>query len=152
MQIVEATERDAAKILEYIKTLAAEEAFPYPVTVSLKDLRENLFKSSEAVSAVLFKSEDKVFGFAVYYLTFATTTGKKGIHLDDFYIEPEYRSLGYGRQFMSYLSEMATQKGFARFEWACVKSNLKARQFYRDLGASELDELCFYRINVPCRD
>ena len=147
MEIVSAVKDDLPTILQFIQELAIEEAFPYPVTVSLEDLEKNLFDGNSHIYVELIRHQNNDIGFAVYYETFATTTGRKGFHLDDFYIKPEFRSLGFGKQFMQYLARKAKANGYARLDWWCVEQNQKARKFYLNIGAHQLDDLVSFRMN-----
>ncbi|TQV86657.1 GNAT family N-acetyltransferase [Aliikangiella coralliicola] len=152
MEIVAAQIENADLIFEYIKALAVEEALPYQVSVTLEDLKINLLSEDARAEAVLLKSGNRFFGFATFYETFSTTTGKKGIHLDDLYIEPEFRSKGYGKELMNYLTRLAKSRGYARFEWWCMKSNHNAIRFYESLGANNLEDLCIFRMDKSTID
>jgi len=148
LEIRSATKRDCALVLHYIKALAIAENFPFAVAVTIDDLEKNLFNHSPTAHALIFYRHDKPCGFAVYYYSFSTTTGKRGLHLDDLYIEPEYQGLGIGRTALVYLAQLAVEQDCARFEWWALKSNDSAIKFYQKIGAQNLEELSIFRLGA----
>lgn len=137
--------RDAPLLLDLIRELAEAEEFPFPVTVTESDLRNSLFGSQPAAEAVLGFSEGKLVGFAVFYETFATTTGKRGLHLDDLFIRPEAQGNGFGRALLRHLAGIATERGCARFEWWALRTNINAIRFFQSVGARPMEELVIFR-------
>jgi ribosomal protein S18 acetylase RimI-like enzyme len=148
LQIRRATEADAAIVLHYIKALALAEGFPFTVSVTIADLEENLLSSHSNAQAVLVYQDDKPCGFAVYYYSFSTTTGKRGLHLDDLYIDPDYQGQGVGRKVLAHLANLAISENCARFEWWALKTNDRAIDFYKKLGAKSLDETIILRVDA----
>ena len=144
-EILVATKEDAELILHFIKKLAIAEEFPFEVSVTKEDLENNLFTSSNAEAVILYVDKEPC-GFAVFYYTFSTTTGKRGLHLDDLYIEPDHQGKGLGKKVMDYLSQLAISKKCARFEWWALKTNDSAIKFYNNIGAKSLDELTVFRL------
>ena len=104
-------------ILKFIQELAIFEKFPFDVTVTEDDLEKNLFAPKSRAEAIICYMDETPCGFAVFYNTFSTTTGKPGLHLDDLFILPEYQGQGIGKKVLQYLSNIAKEQGCARFEW-----------------------------------
>jgi ribosomal protein S18 acetylase RimI-like enzyme len=147
MQIRRATKADAAAVLHYIQALALAESFPFSVSVTVEDLEKNLFSPHSNAHALLIYQDDKCCGFAVYYYSFSTTTGKRGLHLDDLYIDPDNQGQGLGKKVLAYLAQLAVSDGCARFEWWVLKTNDSAIKFYKKLGAKSLEELIIFRMD-----
>ena len=138
---------DSELILQYIRDLAVAEKFPFQVSVTLLDIENNLFGENSPARAVIFSKGEKPCGFAVYYSTFSTTTGRQGLHLDDLYIEPELQGKGIGKRALMYLAQIAKEKGCSRFEWWALKTNDPAIKFYLGIGAKQLDEISVFRLD-----
>jgi GNAT superfamily N-acetyltransferase len=83
----------------------------------------------------------------VYFFTFATMVGKRGLWLDDLFVSPEFRGKGIGKALMAYLSEVAIEKGCGRFEWLVLDWNRSAIEFYQLLGATVLDDWRLCRLD-----
>lgn len=146
-EIKQATIHDTELILKYIKELAIAENLPYEVTVSKEDIEQNIFNKDSTVGALICYNEQIPCGFAVYYYTFSTSTGKKGLHLDDLYIEPSHQGKGYGKNVLAYLSKFAVKSNCSRFEWWALKTNVSAIKFYENIGARKVDEIFIFRLD-----
>lgn len=147
LKIQPATSSDVPLLLSLIKELAEVEKLPYEVTVTAEDLRKNLFGKHKSAEALLVYMADKVAGYAVFYQTFATATGRPGLHLDDLYIRSEFQGRGIGKKMLRHLASLVKHRDWARFEWWVLDSNDKAIGFYENIGARELEELHIYRLS-----
>ncbi len=147
MKIINATINDAELIIHYIKELVKAEKLPYKVSVTKKDVEQNIFGKHSNVKSLIFYHEQKPCGFAVYYFTFSTATGKKGLHLDDLYIDPSCQGKGFGTKALIYLAKIADENDCARFEWWALKTNTSAINFYEKIGSQKLDELHLFRLD-----
>ena len=136
---------DTELLLSMIRELAHAEEFPFPVTVSADDLQDSLFGPRPAADAVLAYAADQPAAFAVFYETFATTTGKRGLHLDDLFVRPEFQGRGYGKALVAHVAGIARDRGCARFEWWALTTNDPAIRFFSRLGARRMDELVTFR-------
>jgi ribosomal protein S18 acetylase RimI-like enzyme len=146
LAVRKAKETDAALIEALIKELAQAEQFPHEVSVTEDELKKNLFRENPAAEVLLFYQNDKPAGFAVFYQTFATTTGRRGLHLDDLYIRPEFQGQGIGKKALGVLASIAKQRGCGRFEWWALKWNQRAIELYETIGAHKMKELRVFRL------
>lgn len=147
LEMQDATKQDAALILHFIKELAIAEAFPFDISVTKESLEQHLFGDNRAAEAIILYMNKKACGFAVFYYSFSTTTGKRGLHLDDLYILPDYQGQGFGKQVLVYLAKLAIEKDCARFEWWALNTNVSAIKFYQNLGAKNLEEISVFRLD-----
>jgi GNAT superfamily N-acetyltransferase len=143
---------DVPTILELIGELAAYEREPDAAVATEADLHAALFGPDPAAFAHVAVREDstagdhEVAGFALWFLNFSTWTGKHGIYLEDLYVRPEFRREGHGRALLRELGRIATDRGYARFEWSVLDWNTPAHAFYRSLGATENHEWTTWRL------
>ena len=136
---------DAELLLHFIRELARIEAFPFPVTVTAQDLLDNLFGPRPAGEALLGFVEDEPACFAVFYETFSTTTGKRGLHLDDLCVLEQFQGRGYGDAMLARVAGIARARGCARFEWWALRTNARAIRFFEAKGARQMEELVIFR-------
>jgi GNAT superfamily N-acetyltransferase len=136
---------DIPLLIRLTRELAEVEKFPYPVTVSDDALRESLFGQRPAAEAVLGFVGAEPVGFAVFYQTFATTTGRPGLHLDDLFVRPAFQGRGYGKALLGHVAAVARGRGCARFEWWALRWNEQALGFYQAIGARRLEEIVVHR-------
>ncbi|NQD37583.1 GNAT family N-acetyltransferase [Permianibacter sp. IMCC34836] len=138
---------DVPLLLHFIQQLALAEDFPGPVVVTEVDLQRRLFGAEQLAEAVIVECEQRPVGFAVFYQTFSTTTGKAGLHLDDVYLEPAMQGRGLGKQVFAWLAAEALRRDCARLEWWSLRWNEQANAFYGRIHASVREELQIYRLD-----
>ncbi len=146
LAIRQAQASDAELLICFIRELAVAEDFPYPVTVTEDDLMESLFGSRPAAEALIGFSAESPVCFAVFYETFSTTTGRRGLHLDDLFVRPQYQGSGYGKTMLQHVAAIAESRKCARFEWWTLRTNERALGFFQAVGARRLDQLVIHRI------
>ena len=140
-----AQEKDAAKILYFIKELAAYEKMSDEVIATEELLKEWIFeqKKAEVIFAIV---DNKEIGFALFFHNFSTFLGRAGIYLEDLYVMPEYRGKGYGKALLKKLAQIAVERKCGRLEWWGLDWNQPSIDFYLSLGAEAMDEWTVYRI------
>lgn len=138
---------DVPTILGFVRDLAAFEKAPDAVKSTEPMLHEALFGADPAVEALIAERDGAAIGFAIFYKTFSTWTGKRGIWLDDLYVTPEARGSGAGAALLQALAGIAVDRGYARFEWWVLDWNTPALDFYRAKGAVAQDEWTVQRVD-----
>ena len=137
---------DTALILAFIGELAEYERLAHEVVADHDTLAAQLFGATPAAEVVIAEVDGQAAGFALYVHNFSTFLGRRGLYLEDLYVQPQYRGLGLGRRLMIHLARLAVQRGCGRFEWSVLDWNAPAIAFYRDLGATPLDEWTVQRV------
>ena len=141
-----AKETEAGLILEFIKKLAAYEKCSDEVVADEATIYNSIFV--EKAAEVLFAEEDGVvIGFALFFHNFSTFVGRKGLYLEDLFIIPEKRGLGYGKAILKYLANIAVERNCGRMEWICLDWNAPSLAFYRSIGAIPMDEWTVQRMH-----
>ena len=142
-----ATPADVPTMLGFVRDLAAFEKAPDAVQATEPMLHDALFGPQPAAEALVADLDGRAVGFAIFYLTFSTWTGKRGIWLDALYITPEARGQGAGAALLKALAGIAIDRGYARFEWWVLDWNTPAIDFYRAKGAIAQDEWTVQRVD-----
>lgn len=133
--MIRAAERkDAAAILGLIKELAAYEKEPDAVIVTAAQLENDLFNEQICQSLVV-EVESEIIGFALYYFAYSTWKGKC-LYLEDFYLKPESRRLGWGLKLFQKVRDIAIQEEVKRMDWQVLEWNTPAIEFYKKVGAN----------------
>lgn len=70
--------------------------------------------------------------------------GNVNLHLEDLFIDPEYRGKGYGKALLRKLAKIVVERGYGRFEWTCLSWNKPSIEFYLSLGAEQKDWNVFH--------
>ena len=144
-QIRPAKENEAGLILEFIKKLAEYEKCSDEVVADEAIIYNSIFV--EKAAEVVFAEEDNVvIGFALFFHNFSTFVGRKGLYLEDLFIIPEKRGLGYGKAILKYLANIAVERNCGRMEWICLDWNAPSLAFYRSIGTIPMDEWTVQRM------
>jgi GNAT superfamily N-acetyltransferase len=141
-----ATERDVGTLLGFVHELAAYERAPDEVVATEELLHAALFGPDQVATAIVAEHDGAPVGFALYFWTFSTWLGRKGIWLEDLYVQPAHRGLGLGQELLTELARRCVDAGGGRVEWAVLDWNEPALGFYRRLGATGQDEWTTHRL------
>ena len=119
--------------------LARYEKLEDQVVSTIGDFALALFGPTPAVEAVLLWSgpvdEGEPVAFALFFHNFSTFLGRRGLYLEDLFVEPAHRGHGHGKALLKHLARIAVERGCGRFEWSVLDWNVDAQQFYESLGA-----------------
>jgi GNAT superfamily N-acetyltransferase len=138
---------DAPTIVQLIRELAEYERAPQEAKATEDQIRAALFGPQPQVFAHMAEHEGEVAGFALWFCSFSTWTGRQGLYLEDLFVRPAHRGRGYGRALLQELARICVERGYARFEWAVLDWNEPSIGFYRALGAVAKDEWTVYRLS-----
>jgi len=148
-----ATSSDVADLHRFIVELAEAEEFPGAVTAQPADVAAALFGPDAMAEAVVAEVDGRPVGFALFYPTYSTVLGRRGIHLEDLYVVEEHRGGGLGREILAHLAHLAVMRGCARLEWWVLRTNVAALRFYARMQARDLDEIEILRLEgVPLHE
>ncbi|MCU1600598.1 MAG: GCN5-related N-acetyltransferase [Frankiales bacterium] len=142
-----ATPYDVPILLQLVQELAAYEKEPDAVRATEVDLQAALFGPDPSASAHVAELDGQVVGFALWYPTFSTWTGRPGLWLEDLFVRPEARGAGLGKALLVELARLCVERGWTRFEWWVLDWNEPAQGFYRSLGARPEDEWTVWRVD-----
>jgi GNAT superfamily N-acetyltransferase len=146
MQIRRATRQDIPEILALIVELADYERAVEEAKATPEQLEAVLFGDNPSVFCEMLDVDGEVAGFALWFLNFSTWTGSYGIYLEDLFIRPAYRHLGYATALLRHLATECVNQGYARFQWSVLDWNEPAISFYKSIGAWPMDEWTTYRL------
>lgn len=147
MSIRSATPADVPAILGMIQELAEYEKLSHLCVSTEAMLTDALFGTQPACECLVGLVNEEQVAFALYYHNYSTFRGQKGLHLEDLYVKPDFRSAGYGRELLVELARIAIKRQCARFEWAVLDWNETAIDFYEGLGAQVLPDWRICRVS-----
>jgi GNAT superfamily N-acetyltransferase len=146
LRIASATEPDVSLILSFIKKLAEYEKLSHVVVASEDLLRDALFGPRPAAEVIFAYWDDEPVGFALFFHNFSTFLGRRGIYLEDLFVDPPHRGKGIGKALLIHLARIAKERNCGRFEWAVLDWNKPSIEFYKSLGAVPLDDWTLFRL------
>jgi GNAT superfamily N-acetyltransferase len=146
LSIRPATADDVALVAQLVRELAEYERLGHAAVATEADLRRELFGERPAAEVLVAEVDGEPAGFALFFHSFSTFLGRRGLYLEDLFVRPAYRGLGLGRHLMAALARIAVQRGCGRFEWSVLDWNAPAIGFYRQLGATGMEEWTVQRL------
>lgn len=146
-QVRPAEPGDVPVLLELVHELAVYEREPDAVEATEDDLHRALFEQGVCSAHVALEADGTVAGFALWYPTFSTWTGRSGLWLEDLFVRPQARGTGLGRALLRELAGVCVARGWPRFEWWVLDWNSPAIGFYRGLGAVPQDDWTTFRVD-----
>jgi len=146
MNIRPAQPDEAPLILSFIKKLADYERCSDEVVATDEVIYDSIFVKHDA-NVVFVEEDGVVVGFALYFYNFSTFVGRKGLYLEDLFVLPEKRGLGYGKALLHHLARIAVEHNCGRMEWICLDWNEPSLKFYRSVGAVPMSDWTIQRLD-----
>ena len=137
---------EAGVVLDLIKQLAVYEKCESDVVADEATIHQSLFVERSA-EVVLAEEDGSVVGFALFFHNFSTFVGKKGMYLEDLFVLPEKRGLGYGKALLKYVAKLAVERNCGRMEWICLDWNEPSLKIYRSIGAVPMSDWTVQRLD-----
>ncbi len=139
-----ATVDDAALIVRFIRELGEfEKAPPGALKVTVEDVRRWGFGPEKVFEVILAEQDGDPRGFAMFFRNYSSWEGRPGLYLEDLFVPERFRKQGIGLALLKEVARIAVERGCPRVDWAVLTWN-PAREFYRSIGAVEMEE---WRIN-----
>lgn len=135
-----ATPSDTAAIFALTYELAEFEQLTHVFTATKEGLRDALFGPRPSIEALVAQNEERLVGYALFFHNYSSFVGKRGLYLEDVYVQPSQRGSGLGTAFLQRLAALAVERQCGRFEWTVLDWNQPAINFYEKLGATVLPD------------
>jgi GNAT superfamily N-acetyltransferase len=138
INIRKAVKNDCQPMMQLIKELAVYEKAPEEVTVSFDHFVESGFGERPVWWAFVAEVDEKVVGFALYYIRYSTWKGQR-LYLEDILVNEPYRGNGIGKLLFDRLLIEVKEKGFSGMAWQVLDWNEPAINFYKKYTGVNFD-------------
>jgi GNAT superfamily N-acetyltransferase len=129
-----AIKEDCPRLLELVRELADYEKAPEQVTVTPEHFMESGFGPNPVWWAFVVTLDEKVEGFALYYIRFSTWKGQR-IYLEDLIVTEKLRGKGMGKLLFERMLAEVKEKKFQGMAWQVLDWNEPAINFYKKYNA-----------------
>ncbi|XP_051903467.1 diamine acetyltransferase 1-like [Hippocampus zosterae] len=140
-----ATKADCKDIWRMIRDLAIHQKMLDQMMITYEDLERDAFGPNPWCETLMAevpeenKSKEgfKAVGFALYFYSYSTFKGRT-VYLEDFFVMPEFRGFGIGKNLLRTVAKVATEKQCAHLELSVLGQNINSRSFYAAHGAEDI--------------
>jgi GNAT superfamily N-acetyltransferase len=140
---------EAGLVLSLLRELAEYEKLLHEVEATEADIDTALFGDNPLLFCEIAEWQHEPVGLAVWFLNFATFSGKPGLYLEDLFVRPAYRGKGIGKALLAHLARACVANGWSRLQWSVLDWNAPSIAFYKSLGAVLMDEWTICRLSGP---
>jgi GNAT superfamily N-acetyltransferase len=135
-----ATPADVSAIFSLMLELAEFEKLTHLFIATEAGVHDALFGPRPGAEALVAINGGKTVAYALFFHNFSTFLGKRGLYLEDIYVQPSMRGTGLGREMLCTLAALAVERQCGRFEWTVLDWNQRAIDFYEKMGATVLPD------------
>lgn len=137
---------DVTAMLALMRELAEFERLTHLFVATEESLHEALFGARPVAEALVAEQDARVVGYALFFHNFSTFLSRRGLYLEDIYVQPGLRGSGLGTALLQRVAAIAVERQCGRFEWSVLDWNQRAIDFYAKMGATVLPEWRIVRI------
>jgi GNAT superfamily N-acetyltransferase len=147
-----ATSADVGAMLALMYELAEFEKLTHLFVATEDNLNDALFGARPSAEAIVAERDGTMIGYALFFHNYSTFLGRRGLYLEDLYVQPAQRGSGLGKMMLRYLAALAVERQCGRFEWSVLDWNQNAIDFYEKMGASVLPDWRIVRMTGEALD
>jgi GNAT superfamily N-acetyltransferase len=133
-------EQDIPAVLALMAEFAEYEKLSRYLAITEEKLREVMFAEHAFVSGLIGTSNSEPVGYAIFYPSFSTFRGQRGIFLEDLYVSEKSRGTGLGELMLRRIAALVRSQGIERIDFHVLDWNTPAINFYAKLGAVRADD------------
>lgn len=141
-----AKETEVDLILNFIKESAAQEKMLSEVSATELMLKQTLFESSPKAEVLLGFLDDKPVACMIFYHNYYSILATAGIFIETAYIQKPYQGYGLARRMLSFIANIALDRGCKRLEWSVSSRNTMVKEYYPRMGARPLKGWTTYQV------
>src|SRR5580693_3054598 len=131
---------DAPILATLIREFAEYDRMGQEAGVTAEDIVRDGFAAHPKFRAVIAEWNREPAGYALFFEFYSTFQGRAGLFLEDIFVRPPYRKQGIGKALLAHVAGIAWNEKYFCMRWEVLDWNAPAIEFYRNLGASFLDD------------
>jgi GNAT superfamily N-acetyltransferase len=140
---------DVPRLLDLIDGLAEYEQLARPDAPARERLAADALAHPPRFRTLLADVDGVTVGCAIYFFTYSTFRARPTLYLEDLFVLPGVRGQGAGVALFRACAREAVAQGCARMEWQVLAWNTPSIDFYKRLGARQLEGWLPFRLELP---
>lgn len=141
-----ATAADADAMHAMILAMASEAGAADRMISSVDDFRRFGFSDPPCFHALMAERDGVALGLCVYFFSFSTWRGTRGVYIQDIYVASSERGRGLAQCLIAETARRAGAQGARFLRLSVHRKNLAARKFYAKLGLQHAADECTYMV------
>lgn len=133
-------ESDLSSVVDLLKEFAEYEELSEYCEITVERLRLAMFSADSNVEGLITLDGETPIAYALFFPSFASFRGQRGLYLEDIYIKPDYRRDNLGERMLRTIAATAVARGFERIDFNVLLWNTPAVNFYEKFGAVRNDD------------
>ncbi len=136
LEIRRAVEADAGAIHALVIELAAAIGMTDKVASRVEDIRDQGFGADPAFEALIAERDGAAVGLCLFFESFSTWDGRRGVYVQDIYVSEAARGLGLGlgRRWLAEAAAISRARGGSYLRLSVEAENDRAQTFYQRIG------------------
>ena len=148
-QLRPATRQDIPHIHGLMLEMAQFEKLTDIFKATEASLAESFFGDRPAANCLVAHTVEESaipVAYIMWFHNYSSFLDKRGLYLEDVYVQPAHRGQGVGKMVLKHLAKLALELDCGRFEWTVLDWNQNAIDFYKHHGADILPEWRIVRV------
>ncbi len=144
-----ASAQDIPHILGLMREMAEFEKLTDIFQATEASLRKSFFGAQPAANCLVAHTADRPqapVAYIMWFHNYSSFLDKRGLYLEDVYVQPAHRGKGVGKMALKHLARLALELDCGRFEWTVLDWNQSAIDFYEHHGAEILPQWRIVRL------
>jgi len=127
---------DAEAVYALVVELARARNMTDKVVSTVADIARDGFGSDPAFTALIAEVDGAAVGLCLFFGSYSTWRGRRGIYVQDLVVADSARSLGVGQRLLAETAAIAQARGGCYLRLSVDDDNTRAQAFYRRTGLS----------------
>jgi GNAT superfamily N-acetyltransferase len=133
------TPGDIPTLHRLMRDFATYEKLQHRFKITEARLHDAMLGPDPTHSSILVDVGQETIGFALWYFTFGTFSGRHSLFVEDIYIDPAHRGSGIGLALFRHMARVALERDCIDMQWNVLDWNTLAIEFYRRIGAKPIE-------------
>jgi ribosomal protein S18 acetylase RimI-like enzyme len=129
-----ATCADAALIYRLIRELAGVLGAEARINSTAEDFAREGFGDDPAFVALIAERQAEPIGLCLFFESFSSWNGRRGVYVQDLYVADSARGLGLGRRLLAAAAAIVHRRGGRYLRLSVDADNALAQAFYERIG------------------
>ena len=144
IQIRKVKENELEQLINLCELHAIYEGVNYDKRNKVEKLCKELFRNNASLICLVAVKNDELLGYTSFLKEFSTWDADNFLYMDCLYLNENSRGYGIGKMFMSEIIKYKEKLNCTHIQWQTPSSNIKAINFYKNLGAISKDKNRFF--------